>query len=64
LSGQARAKPPCCQNQAGLADASRALDKQQRATTCDRATQALINPAKSRVSLQKRLPAIHRSHRR
>jgi hypothetical protein len=56
--------PPCRRNQAGLADAGRPLDQQQRATTCDRLTQALIDPAKSRVSLQKPLPAIHRSHRR
>ena len=56
--------PPCRQNQARLADAGRALDQQQRATTGDRLTQALIYPAKSRVSLQKRLPAIHPDHRR
>ena len=55
---------PCRHHQAGLANARRALDQQQRATTGDRLTQALIYPAKSRVSLQKRLPAIHPDHRR
>ena len=52
------------QYQPGLADAGRTLDHEERATTRDRLTQVLIDPAESRVSLQKRLPAIHLSHRR
>ena len=53
---------PCRHHQAGLANARRALDQQQRATTCDSVTQPLINPGENGVSLQKRLPAIHRDH--
>jgi hypothetical protein len=56
--------PSCRHNQARLADAGRALEQQQRTSTCDRLAQPLIDPGESGVSLQKLLPTIHRDHRR
>jgi hypothetical protein len=49
------------QHQAGLADARRALEQQQRTAPGDRVSLALVDPGQSGVSLQKRLSVIHRS---
>jgi len=52
------------QYQAGLADARRALDQEQRTAPGDRFAQAPTDQGKGGVSFEKRLPAIHRRHRR
>ena len=58
------AMPSGRQYQAGLADARWALDQEQRTVPGDRVTQAPVDHGKGGVAFEKRLPAIHRRHRR
>ena len=56
--------PPCRQYRARLADARRALEQEQRTAPGDRVAQAPVDQGKGGVAFEKRLPAIHRRHRR